>query len=85
MSAYAQEWRGNRHRRTSHSERDLAALMEQQSSHDHLLRHTLSGGPAQPVRVQNDSEAICHGAGAYTGCGTQAPGLRRAGHCQPKV
>ena len=26
--------------------------------------HALSGGPAQPVRVKNDLEAICHSAGS---------------------
>jgi hypothetical protein len=39
-----------------------AAFVEQQRGRDDCLADTLSSGPAQPVRVKHDSEAVCHGA-----------------------
>jgi hypothetical protein len=61
--------------------RDLvhAVLMQQQHSTDHVLRHTLCDGPAQPVGRKMKTEAIRHGVGIifrqrarYTQSGHQA-------------
>jgi hypothetical protein len=49
-----------------------AVLMQQQDGSDDGFGHALIGGPRYRVRMKKRSEAVCHRAGRYTGCGPEA-------------